>query len=326
MPRFSLPSMEVDRTMNTPSGTVSRSALFLATRNCSLFIERKGIHVILVAMAGASMMTFRTLRNLSRYLARWYTAAVLPEPCCQFSSAWRFCKTRFRSCFWSVVNSQVSPSLLMNAHRSRYSFSLPSSSISGNCRFCISYSLRLRRISFSAARIWCMFFSVGTSGMGSSVRSSTRSLILAALCGTLSRSRGAYCFSLKPYEVFTNATSLRGTVFCEVMYLRMTASTFFGVSLFFSHCSTCSRVAFSGGFWLRNFVTNASALSICLFNLACAFSSYMYLASLYSNSSSSSLSIRLVSRIRSKRNRCFIALASPMRFFSSSAVMNSSAL
>lgn len=103
MPRFSLPSMEVDRTMNTPSGTASRSALFLATRNCSLFIERKGIHVILVAMAGASMMTFRTLRNLSRYLARWYTAAVLPEPCCQFSSAWRFCKTRFRSCFWSVV-------------------------------------------------------------------------------------------------------------------------------------------------------------------------------------------------------------------------------
>ena len=35
---------------------------------------RKGIHVMLVAMAGASMMAFRTLRYLSRYLARWYTA------------------------------------------------------------------------------------------------------------------------------------------------------------------------------------------------------------------------------------------------------------
>ena len=214
----------------------------------------------------------------------------------------------------------------MKVVRSRYSFSLSSSSISGNCRSCISYSLRLRRISFSAARIWRMFFSVGTSGMGSSARSSTRSLILAALCGTLSNRRGAYCFSLNPYEVFTNATSLRGTVFCEVMYLRMTASTFFGVSLFFSHWLTCSRVAFSGGFWLRNFVTNASALPICLFNLACTFNSYMYLASLYSNSSSSSLSILLVSRIRSKRNRCFIALAPPMRFFNSSTVMNSSAL
>ena len=86
-PRFSLLSMEVERMRNTPSGTVSRSALHLATRNCSLFIERKGIHVMLVAMAGASMTAFRTLRYLSRYLARWYTAAVLPEPCCQFSSA-----------------------------------------------------------------------------------------------------------------------------------------------------------------------------------------------------------------------------------------------
>lgn len=27
------------------------------------------------------------------------------------------------------------------------------------------------------------------------------------------------------------------------------------VSLFFSHCFICSRVAFSGGFWLRNLVT-----------------------------------------------------------------------
>ena len=162
--------------------------------------------------------------------------------------------------------------------------------------------------------------------MGSSVRPNTRSLMPAALCETLSNSRGAYCFSLNPYEVFTNATSLRGTTFCEVMYLRMTASTFFGVSLFFSHCATCSRVAFSGGFWLRNFVTSASALPICRFSLACAFSSYMYLASLYSNCSSSSLSILFVSRIRSKRSLCFIALASPIRFFNSSAVMNSSAL
>ena len=91
-PRFSLPSMEVERTRNTPSETVSRSALLLTTRNCSLFIERKGIHVMLVAMAGASMMTLRILRYLSRYLARWYTAAVFPKPAA--SSAGRIVSAR----------------------------------------------------------------------------------------------------------------------------------------------------------------------------------------------------------------------------------------
>lgn len=40
-----------------------------------------------MAMAGASMTTLRTLRNLSRYLARWYAAAVLPKPCCQLRRA-----------------------------------------------------------------------------------------------------------------------------------------------------------------------------------------------------------------------------------------------
>ena len=318
--------MEVERTRNTPSETVSRSALLLTTRNCSLFIERKGIHVMLVAMAGASMMTLRILRYLSRYLARWYTAAVFPKPCCQFSRAYRFCKTRFWSCFWSAVNSHTSPSLLTKVMRSRYSVSRVSGFMSANCWFWTSYCLRFLPISFSAARIWRIFFSVGNSGMGSTARPSTRSLMPAALCGTLSNSRGAYCFSLNPYELFTNATSSRDTTFCEVMYLRRTASTFFVVSFFLSHSLPCSFVAFSGGFWLRNFVTNASALAMCLFSLACAFNSYMYLASLYSNSSSSSLSILFVSRIRSKRSLCFIALASLIRFPSSSAVMNSSAL
>lgn len=94
--------------------------------------------------------------------------------------------------------------------------------------------------------------------------------MLAALCETLSNNRGAYCFNLKPYEVFTKAISLRGTTFCEVIYLRMMPRTLPVVSLFFSHWFTCSRVAFSGGFWLRNFVTSASALAICLFSLAWA--------------------------------------------------------
>ncbi len=51
-PLFSLPSMEVESTRNTSSGTVSRSALFLTMRNRSLFIVRNGTHVMLVAMAG----------------------------------------------------------------------------------------------------------------------------------------------------------------------------------------------------------------------------------------------------------------------------------
>ena len=119
----------------------------------------------------------------------------------------------------------------------------------------------------------------------------------AALCVTLSSRRGAYCFSLKPWEVFTSATSLRGTTFCEVMYLYMMLRTLPVVSFLRSHSFICSFVAPSGGFWLRNFVTRASAFLMCLLSTGCAFSSYMYLASLYSNFSSSSLSIWLDSRI-----------------------------
>lgn len=69
-PRFSLESMEVERMSNTPSGTVSKSALLLTIRNFSRLIVRNGIQVILVAMAGARMTALRTLWNLSRYFAR----------------------------------------------------------------------------------------------------------------------------------------------------------------------------------------------------------------------------------------------------------------
>ena len=68
-PFFSLPSMEVETTRKVPSGTWSRSLRFCIVRNRSLFTVRNGTQVILVAMAGASMMTFLALRNLSRYFA-----------------------------------------------------------------------------------------------------------------------------------------------------------------------------------------------------------------------------------------------------------------
>ena len=71
MPRFSLPSMEVDRTMNTPSGTASRSALFLATRNCSLFIERKGgIEDLLgqVFMVGKGFAAIYAYKKMKKYI------------------------------------------------------------------------------------------------------------------------------------------------------------------------------------------------------------------------------------------------------------------
>ena len=106
--RFSLPSMEVETIRKMPSGTSSRSLEVRITRYRSLLVFRKASQVMLMAMAGASMTTLRTLRNLSRYLARWYAAAVLPEPCCQLRRAYLFCRTRLRSCFCRWVNWQVS--------------------------------------------------------------------------------------------------------------------------------------------------------------------------------------------------------------------------
>lgn len=87
---------------------------------------------------------------------------------------------------------------------------------------------------------------------------------------------------------------------------------------------------FPGGIFRWLLVTEFRDQCLCLVDmpvqLGVSFISYMYLASLYSNTSSSSLSIRLVSRIRSKRILCFISLASRMRSFNSDMEMNSSAL
>src|SRR5699024_6679024 len=68
-PLFSFRSMEVETTRNVPSGTLSRSPAVCIVRKRSLFMVRNGIQVMLVAMAGASMMTFFAFLNLSRYFA-----------------------------------------------------------------------------------------------------------------------------------------------------------------------------------------------------------------------------------------------------------------
>ncbi len=58
--------MEVERMSNTPSGTVSKSALLLTIRNFSRLIVRNGIQVILVAMAGARMTALRTFMEFKQ--------------------------------------------------------------------------------------------------------------------------------------------------------------------------------------------------------------------------------------------------------------------
>ena len=67
--RLSLPTIEVDNSRKIPLGTSSRSLYVRITLYRSLLMARNGVQVILVAMAGASITTLRTLPYLSRYLA-----------------------------------------------------------------------------------------------------------------------------------------------------------------------------------------------------------------------------------------------------------------
>ena len=67
--RLSLPTIEVDNSRKIPLVTSSRSLYVRITLYRSLLMARNGVQVILVAMAGASITTLRTLPYLSRYLA-----------------------------------------------------------------------------------------------------------------------------------------------------------------------------------------------------------------------------------------------------------------
>ena len=58
--------MEVETTRNVPSGMLLRSPAVCIVRKRSLFMVRNGIQVMLVAMAGASMMTFFAFLKLEQ--------------------------------------------------------------------------------------------------------------------------------------------------------------------------------------------------------------------------------------------------------------------